>query len=142
MRLGQVVVFADEEDDVIPIILPEMTAQAITDTFGLTDVDCGLPGFRIGPSQEVDAGVPGLVSRKDATYSRFRELRERMTLEHDAILDGEIVCLDDQGRSQFYDLMFNRAEAHFYAFDLLWLDGEDLRDRPLVERKATLKEEP
>ncbi len=35
--------------------------------------------------------------------------------------------------------MFNRGEAHFYAFDLLWLDGEDLRDRPLVERKATLK---
>ena len=39
----------------------------------------------------------------------------------------------------FYDLMFNRGEAHFYAFDLLWLDGEDLRDRPLVERRAALK---
>ncbi len=88
----------------------------------------------------IDAGKCELVSRKDATYSRFRELRERMALEHDAILDGEIVCLDDQGRSQFYDLMFNRGEAHFYAFDLLWLDGEDLRDRPLVERKAMLKE--
>ncbi len=87
----------------------------------------------------IDDGKCELVSRKDATYSRFRELRERMTLEHDAILDGEIVCLDDQGRSQFSDLMFNRGEAHFYAFDLLWLDGEDLRDRPLVERKATLK---
>ena len=76
-----------------------------------------------------------LVSRKGITYKRFQKLREQMKLEHSAILDGEIVCLDDQGRSQFYDLMFNRAEPHFYAFDLLWLDGEDLRDRPLVGAK-------
>ncbi len=69
----------------------------------------------------------------------FHELRDRMKLDHSAILVGEIVCLDDQGRSQFYDLLFDRCEAHFYAFDLLWLDGEDLRDRPLVESKATLK---
>ena len=61
----------------------------------------------------IDDGNCELVSRKDATYSRFRELRERMTLEHSAILDGEIVCLDDQGRSLFYDLMFDRGEAHF-----------------------------
>ena len=32
-----------------------------------------------------------------------------------AILDGEIVCVDDQGRSQFYDLMFHRGEPYFYA---------------------------
>ncbi len=69
----------------------------------------------------------------------FQELRDRMKLDHSAILDGEIVCLDDQGRSQFYDLLFDRCAPHFYAFDLLWLDGEDLRDRPLVESKATLK---
>ena len=57
-----------------------------------------------------------------------------------AILDGELLCLDDQGRSQFYDLMFHRGEPLFYAFDLLWLDGVDLRDLPLVERKAKLRE--
>ncbi len=36
--------------------------------------------------------------------------------------------------------MFHRGEPYFYAFDLLWLDGVDLRDLPLVERKATLRE--
>lgn len=56
-----------------------------------------------------------------------------------AILDGEIVCLDGKGRSQFLDLMRRRrADAVFYAFDLLWLDGEDLRALPLIERKRRL----
>ena len=45
----------------------------------------------------------------------------------------------DQGRSRFYDLMFSRGEPHFYAFDLLWLEGVDLRDLPLVERKKKLR---
>ena len=38
-----------------------------------------------------------------------------------AILDGEIVCLDDAGRSLFYDLMFHRGEPYLYAFDLVYL---------------------
>jgi len=36
--------------------------------------------------------------------------------------------------------MYNRGEPHFYALDILWLDGEDLRDKPLVERKSVLEE--
>jgi hypothetical protein len=36
------------------------------------------------------------------------------------VLDGEIVCLDSRGRPQFRDLLFRRAEPHFYAFDILW----------------------
>jgi bifunctional non-homologous end joining protein LigD len=56
-----------------------------------------------------------------------------------ALLDGEIVCLDPEGRPQFYDLLRHRGEAFFYAFDLLSLDGRDLRSLPLVERKAQLE---
>ena len=82
-----------------------------------------------------------LVSRKGIMYSRFKDLAKALSsLPQEAILDGELVCLDDQGRTLFYDLMFNRAPAHFYAFDLLWLDGLDLRERPLVERKQLLSE--
>ena len=40
----------------------------------------------------------------------------------------------------FYELMRRRGPFCFYAFDLLWLDGGDLRDRPLSERKALLRE--
>ena len=47
-----------------------------------------------------------------------------------AILDGEIVCLDKNGVSRFYQLLHGKAEPVFYAFDLLWLPGEDLRPEP------------
>ena len=55
-----------------------------------------------------------------------------------AIIDGEIICLDAKGVSQFNQLLSRKGEPVFYAFDLLWLDGEDLRRRPLVERKKRL----
>src|SRR5688572_28413383 len=39
----------------------------------------------------------------------------------------------------FTSWMFRRAEPRFYAFDLLWLNGEDLRMLPLIERKKKLR---
>jgi hypothetical protein len=56
-----------------------------------------------------------------------------------AILDGEIVHPGPDGRSMFYELMRRRGPFCFYAFDLLWLDGKDLRDRTLLERKGLLR---
>ena len=53
-----------------------------------------------------------------------------------AILDGEIVCLDAAGCSQFKELLYRRGRAVFFAFDLVWLDGIDLRQTPLIERKG------
>ncbi len=63
----------------------------------------------------------------------------------DAVLDGEIVVLGDNGVSSFSllqaDLSAERADRFvYYAFDLLRLDGNDLRAEPLVERKAGLRE--
>jgi ATP dependent DNA ligase-like protein len=57
------------------------------------------------------------------------------------VLDGEIVCLDDQGCSQFnqLQLLFRRGTPRFCASDLLYLDGKDLRDAPLIERKRVLR---
>jgi bifunctional non-homologous end joining protein LigD len=58
----------------------------------------------------------------------------------EAVLDGEIVALDDEGRPAFGRLQ--RAEGRgclYAAFDLLWLDGQDLRDRPLEERRDLLE---
>jgi bifunctional non-homologous end joining protein LigD len=56
-----------------------------------------------------------------------------------AVLDGEIVCFDDTGRPNFHKLLFRRDWPVFCAFDVLMLNGRDLRQLPLVERKARLK---
>ncbi|MBZ9854153.1 DNA ligase D [Mesorhizobium sp. CA13] len=63
----------------------------------------------------------------------------------EAIIDGEIVVLDGKGISRFALLQDALAEGagsklHFYAFDLLHLDGWDLRKAPLERRKALLAE--
>ena len=56
-----------------------------------------------------------------------------------AIVDGELVVLDRSGKSQFYELVAGYGTAVFAAFDLMWLDGRDLRDLPLIERKEILR---
>lgn len=54
------------------------------------------------------------------------------------VLDGELVMLEHDGRSNFAKLARGRADTHYYAFDLLMLGGANLRRRPLEERKAAL----
>ena len=59
-----------------------------------------------------------------------------------ALIDGEIVAIDSHGRSNFSMLKTGIAAGmplKFYAFDLLELDGQDLTDLPLQERKESLK---
>jgi bifunctional non-homologous end joining protein LigD len=82
-----------------------------------------------------------LVSRKQVIYKSFAALRAAIAAlpVTNAILDGEIVCLGADGHSQFAELMRRRQDVAYYAFDLLWADGEDLRPLPLVERKRRLR---
>ena len=59
-----------------------------------------------------------------------------------AVLDGELVAVDAQGRSRFQLLQNAGRESArllYCVFDLLYLDGEDLRDWPLLKRKAALQ---
>lgn len=70
---------------------------------------------------------------------------------HEAIVDGEIVALDEQGHSSFERLqerMHVRAPGEkliastpvvYFAFDLLYCDGYDLREAPLAQRKELLQ---
>jgi bifunctional non-homologous end joining protein LigD len=57
-----------------------------------------------------------------------------------AVVDGEIAYIDDSGRCIFNDLLFQQRECLSFAFDLLHLNGDDLRGMPLIERKAGLKQ--
>jgi bifunctional non-homologous end joining protein LigD len=86
-------------------------------------------------------GKCSLISRKNHAYKSFAPLRESLgqLRAKNAILDGEIVCLDGEGKSQFQPLLHRRGQASFYAFDLGWLNGEDLLLLPLLERKERLR---
>ena len=55
------------------------------------------------------------------------------------VIDGELVVLDNDGRSNFAKLAHGRTGTHYYAFDILLLDADDLRDSRLETRKAILK---
>ena len=90
----------------------------------------------------VDREQAWLVSRKGKKFRQFDPLLKQVLRSlkgQRAILDGEIVVLDEKGRSNFYDLMARRDEPRYYAFDLLWLNGRDLRAQPLLERKRKLR---
>jgi bifunctional non-homologous end joining protein LigD len=101
-----------------------------------------MDGFRA--LAHVVGGETRLISRRGNAYKTFSVLCSAISAElhREAILDGEIVCLDAEGRPQFYELLRRRglnSPAVFYAFDLLGLDGQDLRPRPLIERKRLLR---
>jgi len=46
---------------------------------------------------------------------------------NNAVLDGKITCLGPDGHSRFTHLLFRRDWRYFMAFDVLWLDGRDMR---------------
>jgi hypothetical protein len=77
-----------------------------------------------------------LVSRnqRNLGFEVLKRSLAKLPVEN-AIIDGEIICVDAKGVSQFNQLLGRKGEPVLYAFDLLWLDGEDLRQRPLIERK-------
>lgn len=82
-----------------------------------------------------------LVSRNGYVFKSWPQLTEETAHAvrcRSAVIDGEICCLEPDGRTHFKNLLFRREWPYFYAFDLLMLDGKDLRGLPLLERKRRL----
>jgi bifunctional non-homologous end joining protein LigD len=86
-----------------------------------------------------------LYSRNGISFDKkFSPVVEALrTFGFDAVLDGEIVVVDDRGRSDFQMLQHHldpgRGHLLYYVFDLLYFQGHDLRDLPLLRRKELLK---
>jgi bifunctional non-homologous end joining protein LigD len=90
----------------------------------------------------LDQGRCRLVSRRGNEMKRFDDLCSLIGQElkvSNAVLDGEIVAVDESRMPAFYDLMKRKRQVVYYAFDVLWLDGKDLRELPLLERKKILR---
>lgn len=80
-------------------------------------------------------------SKTKKRMARFGDLAENLarTLDvEDAIFDGEIVVMR-KSRVDFNALFWSDGEPAYAAFDLLWLNGTDLRDLPLHKRKRKLR---
>jgi bifunctional non-homologous end joining protein LigD len=78
---------------------------------------------------------------------KFSEVKDSIAALdiRDAIFDGEIVALDEKGRSSFqllqgFEMGQERPPIVFYAFDLLQLNGKNLQGLPIEVRKANLEE--
>ena len=90
----------------------------------------------------LEQGRCHLISRNGNVLGRLDALCDRLAAEiavDDAILDGEVIVADETGRPQFYDLLRGTRAPAYVAFDLLWLDGTDLRSSPLSERRRGLQ---
>jgi bifunctional non-homologous end joining protein LigD len=82
------------------------------------------------------------ISRNGNALSRFDALCQAVAAELDVesvILDGEVIAADDIGRPLFYDLVRSARKPAYVAFDLIWLNGADLRPLPLRERRQRLQ---
>lgn len=94
---------------------------------------------------EIQKGKVKLYSRNHQDFTKaYSSIVESLKdLGHDAVLDGEVVAVDKKGKAQFQLMQeakkSNEIQLIYYAFDLLYLDGYDLRDLPLLDRKALLE---
>jgi bifunctional non-homologous end joining protein LigD len=57
----------------------------------------------------------------------------------EAVFDGEIVAMDEKGVPRFQLLQSGEHPEKIFLFDVLWLEGEDIRRKPYVERRAILE---
>ncbi len=86
-----------------------------------------------------------LRSRTDISFTdKYSPITEALqSWPVNAVIDGEIVTVDDNGLARFQLLQtWNKnqeGQLLYYVFDLLWLNGRDLTDAPLEERKALLQ---
>jgi len=94
---------------------------------------------------EIEEGEVQLYSRNGLSFNSKYPIvaNELKKIKHDAVLDGEIVILDEEGRSSFQKLQHYEENTQYpicyCVFDLLELNGQDICDQPLLERKKLLR---
>ena len=94
---------------------------------------------------EVEDGKVSLYSRNNISFTKkFSPIVESLKkIEHDVILDGEVVSVDDKGISKFQLLQEFQKTGNgnllYYVFDIIYLDGYDIKKLPLIKRKDILR---
>lgn len=94
---------------------------------------------------EIENGNVRLYSRNGITFENSYTLvvQELKKIRADAVLDGEIVVLNDEGHPEFQLLQHYESNTHrpihYYVFDILFLNGHNTCELPLIERKELLQ---
>ena len=95
----------------------------------------------------INKGKVNLISRNNKSFNeKFYPVVDALKKWNiNAIIDGEVVVLNEKGVSNFGALQNWRSEADgdlfYYVFDVLWLNGYNLKHLPLIKRKEILKEQ-
>ncbi len=105
------------------------------------DFELKYDGFRVIAGL-VSGGRVAMRSRNDLDLApRFPTVHQALkkVVVREAVIDGEVAALDSAGVPHFQLLQDSQGPLIYFVFDLLWLDGEDLRARPLAERRELLQ---
>ena len=94
----------------------------------------------------LNKGSVEIQSRNNLSFTaKFKEITDALkTWNVHAVVDGEIVAVNDEGAVSFQQLqnfatLGKAAHLEYYVFDILWLDGKDLTELTLLERKSILQ---
>ena len=148
IRLHEVMESEDLKDAPIkpmPTAIKPMLATPVQEPFDHPDwiFEVKWDGYR-AVAEILDKNV-SLYSRNGISFDKkFSPVVEALRkFGFDAVLDGEIVVVDDQGRPDFQMLQHyqdpGRGHLVYYVFDLLYFRGRDLTGLPLLRRKELLK---
>lgn len=128
-----------------PFIEPELCKLAeVPPREGRWVHEIKLDGYRL--QLRVEGGVAQLRTRRGLDWTeKFAAVAAAARELPDCLIDGEAVALDSAGHPDFAALQSALSEGRsrdivYFAFDLLFLEGKDLRARPLLERKQLLQQ--
>jgi len=129
----------------IPKDIQPMKATLVDEPFDDPDwlYEVKWDGYRAVAS--INKGEVDLISRNNKTFNeKFYSIHNILKKwKFNAVLDGEILVLNDKGISDFGALQNWRSDADgqliYYVFDILWYEGKNLMGLPLVQRQAILQ---
>ncbi len=135
----------DAPERPMPRGVQPMLATPVAEPFDRSDwiFEMKWDGYRA--IAEVREGDVSLYSRNQISFEKkfFPVVESLRKFGFGAVLDGEIVVVDDQGRPDFQALQHYQGTGSghliYYVFDLLYFEGHDLTGLPLLRRKGLLK---
>jgi len=130
----------------MPKLVKPMLATLVDEPFDDPDWLCEVKWDGYRAMAYVNKGDVEILSRNNKSFNEkyypLRQLLEKWKIN--AVVDGEIVVLNENGQSNFGHLQNWRSEADgelaYYVFDILWYDGRNLMELPLERRRKVLEE--